>query len=146
MGSMGRFEPSQTFSIADSMTSSSPKTVSIVGGGPVGALASLYFAKHFSKVTLYELRPGPVSRVLPRANSADPRVPENRAALPNKSINLALSDRGIKGIKGISETLVQEVMGMSIPMRGRCLHDRRGNQVTQFYDVYGRVLRRPKRC
>src|SRR5271170_1262301 len=50
-----------TLSMADSMTSSAPQTVAIVGGGPVGALASLYFAKHFSKVTLYELRPGLVS-------------------------------------------------------------------------------------
>jgi 2-polyprenyl-6-methoxyphenol hydroxylase-like FAD-dependent oxidoreductase len=37
---------------------SSAKTVAIVGGGPVGALAALYFAKYFSKVTLYELRAG----------------------------------------------------------------------------------------
>jgi len=41
------------------MTSLCPKSVAVVGGGPVGSLATLYFAKHFSKVTLYELRPGP---------------------------------------------------------------------------------------
>jgi 2-polyprenyl-6-methoxyphenol hydroxylase-like FAD-dependent oxidoreductase len=52
--------------MTDSMTSSSPQTVAIVGGGPVGALASLYFAKYFSKVTLYELRAGAVSLDLPR--------------------------------------------------------------------------------
>lgn len=81
------------------------------------------------------------SRQFPlETNSADPRIPANRAALPNKSINLALSDRGILGIRGISEALADEVVGMTIPMRGRCLHDRRGNQVTQFYDVYGRVI------
>jgi 2-polyprenyl-6-methoxyphenol hydroxylase-like FAD-dependent oxidoreductase len=37
---------------------SSSKTVAIVGGGPVGSLAALYFARHYAKVTLYELRPG----------------------------------------------------------------------------------------
>jgi len=47
------------------MTSSRPQTVAIIGGGPVGALASLYFAKYFSKVTLYELRPGLVFLDLP---------------------------------------------------------------------------------
>jgi thioredoxin reductase len=40
------------------MTTISSKTVAIVGGGPVGALSALYFAKYFSKVILYELRPG----------------------------------------------------------------------------------------
>lgn len=40
------------------MTSSPSKSIAIVGGGPVGALAALYFAKHFEKVTLYELRAG----------------------------------------------------------------------------------------
>jgi kynurenine 3-monooxygenase len=126
------------------MTSSSPQTVAIIGGGPVGALASLYFAKYFSKVTLYELRAGPVFLEFALTDSVDPRIPANRAALPNKSINLALSDRGIIGIRGISEALADEVVGMTIPMRGRCLHDRRGNQVTQFYDVYGRVIHSPR--
>ena len=69
----------------------------------------------------------------------DPRVPINRAALPNKSINLALSDRGILGIRGVSHVLAEEIVATTIPMRGRCLHDRNGGQVTQFYDVYGRV-------
>ena len=122
------------------MCSMSSKSVAIIGGGPVGALAALYFAKHFSKVTLYELRPGtPSPWLVLFANFADPRVPANRAALPNKSINLALSDRGILGIRGISDALAEEVVATTIPMRGRCLHSRSGKQVTQFYDVYGRV-------
>jgi alkyl hydroperoxide reductase subunit AhpF len=40
------------------MSSKSNRTVAIVGGGPVGALASLYFARYFDKVSLYELRAG----------------------------------------------------------------------------------------
>lgn len=40
------------------MSSKSDKTVAIVGGGPVGALAALYFARYFEKVSLYELRAG----------------------------------------------------------------------------------------
>ena len=43
------------------MPARSQRTVAIVGGGPVGALAALYFSKFFSKVALYELRPGPPS-------------------------------------------------------------------------------------
>ena len=61
--------------------------------------------------------------------------------MPNKSINLALSDRGELGIRGISNQLADEAMEMTIPMRGRCLHDRAGRQATQFYDAYGRVSR-----
>ena len=78
--------------------------------------------------------------------TADPRIPENRAALPNKSINLALSDRGIRALQGVDDALAAEIVGRTIPMRGRCLHDRRSNQVTQFYDVYGRVWRVPMRA
>lgn len=40
------------------MASASTKNIAIVGGGPVGALAALYFAKHFEKVIVYELRAG----------------------------------------------------------------------------------------
>ena len=124
------------------MTTSSSKTVAIVGGGPVGALAALYFAKHFRYVSLYELRPGNASSLLVlNTNRVDPRIPTNKAALPNKSINLALSDRGIQGIRGISNELADEVVAMTIPMRGRCLHDRAGRQITQFYDAYRRVIR-----
>jgi kynurenine 3-monooxygenase len=113
-------------------------TIAIVGGGPVGSLAALYFSRlSLVQVTLYELRPGsPLSRTLLRL---DPRIPSNKAALPNKSINLALSDRGIAAIEEFSEELAREMLARTIPMRGRCLHDRSGKQVTQFYDVYGRV-------
>ena len=79
------------------------------------------------------------------ADSKDPRIPANRDALPNKSINLALSDRGIMGIRGISDALAEEIVGTTIPMRGRCLHDRAGRQVTQFYDSHGRVCIHGKR-
>jgi kynurenine 3-monooxygenase len=117
----------------------SQRSVAIVGGGPVGALAALLFSKHFSRVTLYELRPGKPSMPRQTDPPADPRILENKAALPNKSINLALSDRGITALQGVSEGLAAEVVGQTIPMRGRCLHNRKGNQVTQFYDVYRRV-------
>lgn len=121
------------------MSSASTKNIAVVGGGPVGALAALYFARYFEKVTLYELRAGIIPLSLNSVNSADPRIPANKNALPNKSINLALSDRGIKGIRGISDALAEEIVGTTIPMRGRCLHDRAGRQVTQFYDTHGRV-------
>ena len=32
------------------------KSVAVIGAGPVGALAALYFARHVARVDLYDLR------------------------------------------------------------------------------------------
>ena len=117
-------------------SSKSSKSIAIIGGGPVGSLAALYFSKYFTSIIIYELRPGIHYEY---SINVDPRIDANKAILLNKSINLALSDRGILGLKGISQHLADEVLAKTIPMKGRCLHDREGNQVTQFYDVYRRV-------
>ncbi|OLL25035.1 Kynurenine 3-monooxygenase [Neolecta irregularis DAH-3] len=105
-------------------------TVAIVGGGPVGALAAIYFAKEGWKVSLYELR-------------EDPRMEETvarQSKLPSKSINLALSERGIHGLRGASPHLVEEILAQAIPMGARMIHDTAGNQTSQFYDIHGKVF------
>ena len=60
-------------------TSSQPLT--IIGGGLVGSLLALYLARRGHSVDIYERRPDP------RLGSAD----------EGRSINLALSDRGVAG-------------------------------------------------
>ncbi|KAI8616518.1 hypothetical protein BC830DRAFT_1167744 [Chytriomyces sp. MP71] len=79
-------------------------TVAIVGGGLVGALNAVYFAQRGWNVTVYELR-------------EDIRTLKQ---LGGRSINLALSKRGISALEaagagsGLFETL--------IPMKGRMIH------------------------
>ena len=62
-----------------------------------------------------------------------------------KSINLALSERGINSMKwaGNGKRLIEAVLGETIPMHGRMIHGRNKlgdlQQASQAYDVHGRV-------
>ncbi|KAK9461456.1 uncharacterized protein V1516DRAFT_676003 [Lipomyces oligophaga] len=98
--------------------------VVIVGAGPVGTLAALYFAKDGWNVELYDLR-------------EDPRLERGNRASTGKSINLALSHRGIEGLRGASPELAEMIMKNVIPIYGRMIHDSNGNQKSQKYDVHG---------
>lgn len=61
-----------------------------------------------------------------------------------KSINLALSERGINAMRHAGQPkLLNHVMAATIPMRGRMIHGRRANgqlyEEAQDYDAHGRV-------
>ncbi|EDX06070.1 GD10220 [Drosophila simulans] len=92
------------------------RRVAVVGAGLVGSLAALNFARMGNDVDLYEYRE------------------DIRQALvvQGRSINLALSQRGRKALAAVG--LEQEVLGTAIPMRGRMLHDVRGNSSVVLYD------------
>ncbi len=78
--------------------------VVIIGAGLAGSLLSIYLAKRGIKVDVYEAR-------------GDMRL-ESVAA--GRSINLALSDRGIAALRevGMDEYMLAE----AVPMRGRMIH------------------------
>jgi kynurenine 3-monooxygenase len=89
----------------------------IAGAGLAGSLMAIYLAKKGWKVDIYESRP-------------DMRKSSNYAG---RSINLALSHRGITALKelGLEEFILDE----AVKMPGRMIHDTLGNQ---FYAPYGR--------
>lgn len=91
------------------------KKITIVGAGLVGTLASIYLAKRGYKVDVYERRP-------------DMRK-ENISA--GKSINLALSDRGWRGLEGVG--IADEIKKIAIPMYGRAIHMKDGSSTYQAY-------------
>lgn len=94
----------------------------VVGAGLVGSLLSIILANRGSKVDMYERRP-------------DMRKADISAG---KSINLALSDRGLRALaKG---GLEKEVREMSIPMHGRLIHDVDGNTNFQPYGKEGQFI------
>ncbi|KAJ3024531.1 UNVERIFIED_CONTAM: hypothetical protein HDU68_008029 [Siphonaria sp. JEL0065] len=96
-------------------------SVAVVGGGLVGSLAAVYFANRGWTVTVYELR-------------EDIRTVKQSSG---RSINLALSQRGISALegagvgKGLFETL--------IPMKGRMLHVG-GGLTSQNYGYFGEAI------
>ncbi|KAI0868215.1 FAD/NAD(P)-binding domain-containing protein [Hypoxylon argillaceum] len=113
------------------MVNTSQKYV-VVGAGPVGSLAALYAAKRGYQVEIYELR-------------SDLRDPSTTPLNFTKSINLALSERGINAMRHADhDKLIQHVVSATIPMRGRMIHGRNPDgalyEAAQDYDVHGRTI------
>jgi kynurenine 3-monooxygenase len=80
----------------------------IVGAGLAGSLLAVYLARRGLRVLVLERRP-------------DLR----REAVPaGRSINLALANRGFAALAGVG--LEEAARALTIPMRGRMLHDERG--------------------
>jgi len=59
--------------------------------------------------------------------------------LSNRSINLALSVRGLNALKKPGLGLHEQVLGLVIPMKGRMLHVDKGRLVSHPYGVFGEV-------
>jgi kynurenine 3-monooxygenase len=91
------------------------KKITIVGAGLAGSLLSLYLAKRGYRVDIYERRPD-----MRKANIT-----------AGKSINLALSVRGIHALKEVG--LYEEIKKISIPMYGRMIHSVDGDTQLQPY-------------
>nr|POF27605.1 kynurenine 3-monooxygenase [Quercus suber] len=115
------------------MAEGRPTKCLIVGAGPVGALAALYAARRGWEVEVYELR-------------GDLRLDETTPLNFTKSINLALSDRGIDAIrKSGSPRLLDSILDETIAMHGRMIHGQDSSKIltetSQQYDVHGRYIR-----
>jgi len=89
--------------------------ITIVGAGLAGSLLSVYLAKKGFEVNIYERRPD-----MRREDSGG-----------GKSINLALSTRGIHALKEVG--LYDEIKKISIPMYGRMIHSITGDLSFQRY-------------
>ncbi|MEV4062941.1 FAD-dependent oxidoreductase [Nonomuraea dietziae] len=93
--------------------------VTIVGAGLVGCLLACYLSRRGHEVTLYERRP-------------DPRT---AGAERGRSINLAISERGIDALRRLG--LAEEVLAEALPMPGRMMHAIDGALTFQPYSADG---------
>lgn len=93
------------------------KHITIIGAGLAGTLCALYLARRGYQVELFESRP-------------DIR---NSPTDYGRSINLALSCRGITGLKAMD--LMNEVNKIMVPMRARAIHEANGEV---HYQPFGR--------
>ncbi|MDB5252362.1 MAG: FAD-dependent monooxygenase [Flaviaesturariibacter sp.] len=98
------------------------KEIAIIGAGLVGSLLSLYLVKRGHRVTIYERRD-------------DMRT---RAVEAGRSINLALSDRGIKALEEVG--IAADILPIAIPMHGRQIHPRSGTTAFQPYGRSGQFI------
>ncbi|KAG7092342.1 hypothetical protein E1B28_008703 [Marasmius oreades] len=103
------------------------KKAVVVGAGPVGCLAAMMLAKRGWQVFLYEGR-------------EDLRQPSTKAAAQQRSINLAISHRGIAAIHAVSPEAAERFMQTVIPMKGRMIHHLDGRLDSQLYDRDGQCI------
>lgn len=96
--------------------------ISIVGAGLVGSLMAVILKKKGFSVQIFEKR-------------SDPRKSE---IAEGRSINLALSDRGIRPLKlaGVYDVIAPYL----IPMNGRMMHDQAGELTFQPYGKEGQFI------
>jgi kynurenine 3-monooxygenase len=66
------------------------------------------------------------------------RLPSSKAAA-QRSINLAISARGIAAIESVDPAAASRFLQTVIPMKGRMIHDVRGDTHSQLYDKDGQV-------
>jgi kynurenine 3-monooxygenase len=93
------------------------KDVVVIGAGLTGCLLALSLAKKNYRVSIYERR-------------EDVRYLKN---IHGRSINLAISQRGLKGLEQVG--LKEKAIALSVPVLGRMMHDLQA-RVTQH--AYGR--------
>ena len=98
------------------------KKVTVLGAGLVGTLLSIFLAKRGYNVHAYEGRP-------------DLRKSQLEGG---RSINLALSHRGLKALKAVG--LEDEIKARCIPMPGRMIHDTAGNLDFHPYGKEGQFI------
>ena len=98
------------------------KEAAVIGAGLVGSLLSIYLAKRGYSVSIFERR-------------GDMRKAEVEAG---RSINLALSDRGINALKEVG--IAEDVLKIGIPMHGRFIHNRDGSHAFQPYGKEGQYI------
>ena len=93
-----------------------PSKFVLIGSGLAGGLLAAYLGRRGYDVNLYERR-------------ADPRAGN---FVGGRSINLALSTRGIHALRNLG--IADQVLKHAIPMRGRMIHDRSGRLHFAPYD------------
>jgi kynurenine 3-monooxygenase len=98
------------------------REVIVIGAGLVGSLLSIFLAKRNYKVFVYERR-------------GDMRLEQVEAG---RSINLALSDRGIKALQEVG--IADEILKIAIPMHGRLIHNLDNSTAFQPYGKEGQFI------
>ena len=98
------------------------KNVTLIGAGLVGSLLSIYLSRRGYKVTVYERRPD---------------LRSNRISA-GRSINLALSDRGWRGLEKIG--IAESIRKVALPMQGRMMHSTDSSLHYQPYGKEGQAI------
>ncbi|CAO1619033.1 unnamed protein product [Parajaminaea phylloscopi] len=122
--------------------------VAVVGAGPVGCLAAISLANRGFKVDIYERRPDPRSHQIGSGSGSGRSDAAARAAPVDRSINLAISARGLQSLGRVKradgDSLADVVLRHAVPMRARMIHTRDEGQgiklMSQAYSTKGECI------
>lgn len=67
------------------------------------------------------------------------RLASSKAHLARRSVNLAVSARGLAALEFVDPALATRFLNSAIPMHARIIHDQAGNTESQPYDRNGQV-------
>ncbi len=98
-----------------------PKNIAIIGSGLVGSLLAIYLRKKRHEVTVFDRRP-------------DIRTVE----FSGRSINLAMSNRGWKALRGVG--LEETIKQIAIPLDKRAMHVNGKEVYFQHYGKQGEAI------
>ncbi|CCE65195.1 hypothetical protein TPHA_0K00610 [Tetrapisispora phaffii CBS 4417] len=101
-------------------------TVGVIGAGPVGLLTALMLSKRGYIVTIFDYR--------------DLFDDDGCGSSSLRSINLALSNRGISSIRSVDAKLCDKILQEVVPMKGRMIHDVSGSEDAQLYGIHGECI------
>lgn len=117
--------------------------VVVVGAGPSGCLLALLLAEQGAQVSVYDLRndirvedPDIVTDAADNCEENDQKRKQQR----QRSINLALSTRGLTALERAGLTLRTTVTSQAVPMHGRCVHSESGTTSIHPYGQPGQYL------
>ena len=115
-------------------------SITLIGGGLVGALLAQLLARRGLAVELYEKRPDPRgagSGTSPSLGVGHSRASCARGTSPSlgvgRSINLALAERGLQALRHAG--LAGDVLRRAVMMRGRMVHPLDAGSALQRYGV-----------
>lgn len=115
-------------SVLTAANSGCNRTICIVGSGLAGAMMAILLAKLGFNVCIYEKRPEVVDETS-QAGSADEKVYGTSKSAQKRSINLALSYRGMIALKEID--MLDEALVNAIRMPCRVIHSIEGKKITK---------------
>ena len=98
------------------------KETLIIGAGLVGSLLAIYLSKRGHAVKVYERR----------------KDMRKETITAGRSINLALSDRGIRALEETG--IMESIKKIAIPMNGRFIHNPDGSNAYQPYGNQGQFI------
>jgi len=84
-------------------------TAAIIGAGPVGCLTAVGLYQRGYDVTMYEIRPEEAF---------------SNTGTDSRSINLAISTRGLTALSSVDPILSETILENSVPMRARMIHSK----------------------